>query len=171
MTKFKFSLIILALLITAIFTSSNSFAAKTKATSSKKEEIKTSELNKISADKLFDNEQQIQNYCNSFLTELKKDDIPKALELFDKKTILLKKEADFIKKKISTHIPLMASRYGKIIDIEFVKKETLAPSIIKMVYLLKFEKHFIAWKFYFYKPQDKWLFSQVMYSDQPRFLE
>lgn len=58
------------------------------------------------------------------------------------------------------------SMYGGIIDFEKISEESIGSSIIRLVYVLKSEKHPTIWELYFYKPKSEWILSQIMFNDQ-----
>jgi hypothetical protein len=60
---------------------------------------------------------------------------------------------------------------GKIIGYEILREEKLGTSLVRLVYLLKSERHPSVWEFYFYKPRNAWFVSQVRFSDQFDWLD
>ena len=56
--------------------------------------------------------------------------------------------------------------YGKPFDFETIHNEQLSPSLIRLVYLLKFEQLPVTWEMYFYKPRDDWKLSNITFVDQ-----
>jgi hypothetical protein len=60
--------------------------------------------------------------------------------------------------------------FGNVLGWELIVEEHFGNSLVRMVYLLKAEKHALTWEFYFYKPADKWFASQVTFDDQYRGL-
>ena len=67
-----------------------------------------------------------------------------------------------IKQQLASLTPL----YGKMLGSEELSQEELTPSLIRIVQVAKHELHPVIWEFYFYKPQNKWIISQVMFVDQ-----
>lgn len=56
--------------------------------------------------------------------------------------------------------------YGKAFAFEIIHNEQLSASLIRLVYLLKFEYLPLTWEFYFYKPRDNWKLSNITFVDQ-----
>ena len=56
--------------------------------------------------------------------------------------------------------------YGKPFAFETIHNEQLSPSLIRLVYLLKFEQLPVTWEMYFYKPRDDWKLSNITFVDQ-----
>lgn len=67
-----------------------------------------------------------------------------------------------LKQQTRTALPI----YGKIINHEFLFKEKVGNAIMRLVYILKSEKHPTVWEFYFYKPKSTWFLSNVQFNDQ-----
>ena len=71
-----------------------------------------------------------------------------------------------LRRQTEAYLPL----FGKILDWELVEEEKFGSSLVRMVFLLKTEKHPLTWEFFFYKPADVWFASQVTFDDQFRAL-
>ena len=61
--------------------------------------------------------------------------------------------------------PLQAANYGKSIGYELLRNDTVGDSLMRTVYMQKFERHAVFWIFLFYRGGDGWLLSEVSYSD------
>lgn len=62
-------------------------------------------------------------------------------------------------------LPMISSRYGKSIGYERINTEYIGKSLVKEIYIQKFEKHALAWLLFYYKPDDQWLVNAVAFSD------
>ena len=60
--------------------------------------------------------------------------------------------------------------YGKPIGYEVVHEEELSPSLVRLVYLLKFEANPTDWEMYFYKVHGDWGLRKIFFSDQLKFV-
>jgi len=56
--------------------------------------------------------------------------------------------------------------YGKAFAFEKIHDEQFSPSLIRLVYLLKFDLLPVTWEMYFYKPRDDWKLSKILFMDQ-----
>ena len=68
-------------------------------------------------------------------------------------------------------LPMIDILYGKSLGQESCIVEHPTPSVTRIVMVDKHEKHPIVWEFYFYKPHDKWIVSQGVFTDQFDFLK
>ena len=66
-------------------------------------------------------------------------------------------EFETLKNQISMQTPMIEQRFGKTIKVELASVEEVGESLMLVIYIQKFEKHLLRWKFYFYKPNDEWV--------------
>ena len=55
---------------------------------------------------------------------------------------------------------------GKVLGFDLIREEPFGTSLVRLVYLLKSERHLTAWEFYFYKPKSVWFVAEVNFSDK-----
>lgn len=72
---------------------------------------------------------------------------------------------------LKASIKEMNEEYGDFLRTENIHNEQLSPSINRIVQVAVFEKTPVIVEFYFYKPQDKWIFNRLMYSSNYSFIE
>ncbi len=65
-------------------------------------------------------------------------------------------EFDVMKDQLATQAPVITKKFGKSIGSEFIKITEVGKSLMRVVYIQKFEKSIIRWGFYFYRPKDRW---------------
>lgn len=56
--------------------------------------------------------------------------------------------------------------YGKALGIELLREEQFGPSLSRLVYMIKSERHPTLWEFYFYKPANRWFVAEVNFSEK-----
>ena len=71
-----------------------------------------------------------------------------------------------IRKQTEAAIPPL----GKVLGYELIREETFGTSLVRLVYLLKSERHLTTWEFYFYKPKGAWFVAEVNFSDKFQLL-
>lgn len=59
----------------------------------------------------------------------------------------------------------VSRRFGTSIGTEFLCLETAGNSLAKLVYLEKFQRHAIVWRFYFYQPTKGWFVNTFVWND------
>jgi hypothetical protein len=72
--------------------------------------------------------------------------------------------------QIKAQLPDMRERFGNAIGYDFVAVEKIGDSLRQFVYLQKFEKHVLVWRFIFYKPRDQWLLNTFYFDDKVQML-
>lgn len=114
----------------------------------------------------FNSNADIREFTDKVMKQVSSGDLNGGLSLIsDAYTIVPKAELEALKGQAMLQVPVMESRFGKNIGYEFLSESSAGKSVLKFVYLQKFEKHAIVWHFVFYKPKDKWLMNSFNYSD------
>lgn len=105
-----------------------------------------------------------QTSIETFFTTLINGQVDAAYTKFLKGSLIEEKGEDVKNLKEQTSIGL--NIYGKPLGFELLKQENYAASIVRMVYVLKCEKHPLIWEFYFYKPKSEWTLIRVLFNDR-----
>ncbi|MBP3983339.1 hypothetical protein J5837_02790, partial [Pseudoxanthomonas helianthi] len=92
-------------------------------------------------------------------------DVRGGLELARPYLAIPSSQFDVLLGQLEMQAPVQATRYGKSIGYELLRNDTVADSLIRIIYIQKFERHAVFWIFYFYKPKNDWLLSELSYSD------
>jgi hypothetical protein len=58
------------------------------------------------------------------------------------------------------------SKYGKQLGYELVVEKPFGASVVRLVYILKMEKHPTVWEFFFYRPKDNWFLANFDVNDE-----
>jgi hypothetical protein len=61
-------------------------------------------------------------------------------------------------------------KMGKSLGVEQVKIEMVSDTVLKIVFLEKFQKSLMIWNFYFYKPNTEWFLNTFEWDDNIRTL-
>ena len=71
-------------------------------------------------------------------------------------------QIDTLKRQTQSVLPV----YGKVLGFELYKQEKFGESLVRLIYVQRFEKHPIIWKFWIYKPAGTWRVNMVTFNDQ-----
>jgi hypothetical protein len=83
--------------------------------------------------------------------------------LFSNSQINQKREiVESLKKQTSGLLAALGSPLG----FEFVKEQRYGESVVRVVYILKYDKGPIMWEFYFYKPKSDWIMINMEFNDR-----
>ncbi|MCK5771483.1 hypothetical protein [Algiphilus sp.] len=69
-------------------------------------------------------------------------------------TVVPVAEFDAQLSQIDMQLPAISQRFGKPLGFDFVEEEMLGESLVQYVYMQKYEKHLMFWRFVFYKPEN-----------------
>jgi len=89
-----------------------------------------------------------------------------AVELFKPYWPMPEEEIDALIKQIENQAIMIYTRFGSVLDVEFVTRQQVSDSLVRFIYLQKHEKHAIRWLFTFYKPRDIWLVNGIYFDDK-----
>ena len=77
-----------------------------------------------------------------------------------------KEEIDAMRVKSEDQLGMMARRFGNLIGTEFVTTQNAGDSLVRYVYIQKFQKHATRWMIVFYRPEKNWLINVIVWDDQ-----
>ncbi len=107
-----------------------------------------------------------QALAKEVMESVSKDKLKEGLLKLRPYTVVPLAEFDVQIGQMDLQIPAIAQRFGKSLGYDFVEEEQLGKSLVQYVYLQKFEKHVMVWRFIFYKPNDEWLLNTWYFNDQ-----
>ncbi len=61
--------------------------------------------------------------------------------------------------------PALLAMNGAMLGHEFLTEESYGTSLVRLLYVVKSEKHPTIWQFFFYKPKDKWFIADLKFND------
>ena len=102
-------------------------------------------------------EKELQALVKDVMTDISKGETGKGLDLMAPYLIISKNEFEVTKKQILIQEPLLQEQFGKSLSTEYIRTDKVGSSLIRIIYLLKYEKKVMSWTFYFYKPKSQWV--------------
>jgi hypothetical protein len=61
---------------------------------------------------------------------------------------------------------IVAERYGTSLDCRFVREDAAADALVRFVYLERYERHGLRWRFTFYRGATGWTLNDVYFDDE-----
>jgi hypothetical protein len=58
---------------------------------------------------------------------------------------------------LRAQVQATVAQYGACLGVERARAEAVTPSIQRLAYVMKLERHFLAWSATFYRPRDAWM--------------
>ena len=88
-----------------------------------------------------------------------------AFDLAKPYVVIPQSELEAMLGQVELQAPMLATRFGKSTGYELLRNDTVGDSLIQAVYLQKFEKHAMVWRFIFYKNAKGWVLNSFKYDD------
>lgn len=117
------------------------------------------------ADTLKDKE-AAKDLAQSIMKLVGKGDVENGLKLAKPYLIIPDHEFESVLDSLRMQLPVIEQRFGKTVGMEFSQIQEVGDSLMLVMYIQKFEKHMMRWKFYFYKPRDGWVLNTFNTDDK-----
>ena len=127
-------------------------------------------LSTIASTDTLKNEKKIEELARNIMVHVGKGEIVKGLDLMAHYLIIPKSEFETTKSQFAMQAPMFKKRFGETLGSEYISTEKVGSSLIKILYIQKFERHIMYWSFYFYKPKDAWVLDTFQSNDSLRLL-
>jgi len=118
----------------------------------------------ISAAELKDSDAAIA-LSDQVMRKASSGDLRGAFELARPYVVIPQSELDTMLGHVELQLPMIAGRFGKSIGYELIRNDTAGGSLMQTVYIQKFEKHAMVWRFIFYKTEKGWVLNSFKYVD------
>ncbi len=115
-------------------------------------------------------EEEARALAESVMAELAAGRVIKGLERLRPYNVYPKEEFDAMLAKTEEQLPAMQKRFGPSIGWDFVIVEKVGDSLRQFVFLQKFERLVMVWRFIFYRPRDQWMLNTFYYDDRVQLL-
>ena len=115
-------------------------------------------------------EADAQALADRVMTDVAAGEIIKGIEHLRAFNVYSKDEFEASLTRIKAQLPDIDKRFGPTVGYDFVTVEKVADTLRQYVYLQKFEKHVLVWRFIFYKPRDHWLLNTFYFDDKVQML-
>ena len=109
--------------------------------------------------------QAAQDLAASVMEKVAEGKVPEGFDVMEPYMIIPTAEFDVMKNQAALQAPMIEQRFGKTTGVELIKIEEAGDSLMLVLYIQKFEKHIMRWKFYFYRPNDVWILNTFNFDD------
>jgi hypothetical protein len=111
-------------------------------------------------------EADVLNLCENALSNIVNGEMAKGIAMLRPYALSISKEdVDSLENQLVGQAVTIQASYGDAIGFVLISKENLKDTILKAVYVVKYERHLIRWTFIFYKPYDSWILDYFNYDD------
>lgn len=119
----------------------------------------------LQAETLKDKE-AVKQLAKSVMVKVADGNVEEGISLVKPYFIIPDHEFEGMLSSLRMQAPAIEQRFGKTIGAEFVAIEEVGDSLMLIMYMQKFEKHVMRWKFYFYKPNNSWVLNTFNTDDK-----
>ena len=101
----------------------------------------------------------------TIMSKVETGNTSEALDLMKPYLIIPLSEFDVMKNQLSLQAPMIEQRFGATLGVELADVQEVGESLMRVMYIQKFEKHLMRWRFYFYKPKEGWVLNTFKTDD------
>ena len=109
---------------------------------------------------------EARKLCDEIMRSIGTGDYKTAFDTAALHWPMSKEEVDAMRAQTGEQLGMASRRFGDLIGTEFVTTEEAGRSLVRYVYLQKFQKHATRWMIVFYRPRDAWLINVMVWDDQ-----
>lgn len=120
--------------------------------------------------KLFTTRDSLNMFCDKVMQTLVNGKYSDAIQLFRQKSVLDTSTINSIDKTLNEQMTNLQPYYKKIVGYEFIEERPIKNSVVRRLYLLKFENYFLTVDFVLYNNNTGWTVSNFNYYDNPKEL-
>lgn len=103
---------------------------------------------------------------NRMMRSIEAGNIREALTLGKPHTAIAAEKIEALVQQVEQQRSTMDDSYGASIDYELIRNDTIHDSLIRAVFLHRFEQHAVVWQFLWYRGKGGWVLSNISYTDQ-----
>lgn len=96
--------------------------------------------------------------------------VREALALGKPYSIVPDAEIEALVKQLEQQRPILAARFGGSVNYELLRNDTVGDSLLRTVFLHRFEKHAMVWQFIWYRGNDGWVLTNFRFADDVSLL-
>jgi len=105
-------------------------------------------------------------FTDQVMAKVATGDIVGGLKLMKPYTVVPSAEFDSMIGQVSLQLPAIGQRFGRSVGVEFINEQKVGESVEELVYLGKFERTVMRWRFYLYKGPSGWTINSFKFDDQ-----
>jgi hypothetical protein len=117
-----------------------------------------------------DSEEAASKLAEQVMAKVGAGDLEGGLLIAKPYFVMPEAEVNVVIEQAKLQLPLLQGRFGKMLGAEFVAERSLGKSLYQVLYLQKFEKHAMRWRFIFYSANGKWMLDAMNFDDKIQLL-
>ena len=112
------------------------------------------------------NKQEIIAVCDKFMDAFKKGKYTDACEYLKQYSVISDNNLDTLATASKYQIDTGSNGFGKSVSFELISERPVKNTLIKLVYLLKFERSFLNFRFILYNNGNGWTITTLTYDGE-----
>ena len=109
---------------------------------------------------------EMRKVTDQIMDRVGRGDVEAGLKLLKPRTIIPEAEFDAMVGQAKLQLPMMVPRFGENLGYEFLREDRAGESLIRYVYIQKFDKHAMRWLFYIYRGKGGWVVNTFQFDDK-----
>ncbi len=111
-------------------------------------------------------EGDITDLCENALSHIVDGDVAKGIAALRPYALgISKSDMDSLENQLLGQADTIRDSYGDPLGYVLMSMANLKDTVLRAVYVVKYERHLIRWTFIFYKPYDSWILDFFNYDD------
>ena len=107
---------------------------------------------------------------NKAMTMIAGNDLEGGLKLLKPYLVIPPAEFDVMLGQATMQLPAMGQRFGNSVGKEFIREDKVGESLVRFIFIQKFEKTVTRWLFFYYKSPSGWVLNTFTYDDSFQLL-
>jgi hypothetical protein len=116
------------------------------------------------------NMDEVRKITDAAMELVRKGDIYNMFESLKANWPISTAEIDVARDKSINQRKMVDSRFGKSLGIQYIRTDIVGGTVVKILYIEKFQRHIIRWQFYLYKPENRWFLNTFVWDDKIQML-
>ena len=109
---------------------------------------------------------ELKNRSDQFISRIFETDYTAAFELARSFPLAISIERlTDLEETVKSQLPGILEVYGKILQAQYIGYNALSDFLLRFIYVVRFERHFIWWQLIYYRGEVDWQLSSIKYND------
>lgn len=107
-----------------------------------------------------------KDFTDKVMAKVATGDIQGGLEMMKPYTIVPSAEFDAMVGQAALQLPTITQRFGKSLGQEFIGEARVGESLVRLIYISRYERHAMRWRFFLYKGGSGWVINTFLFDDR-----
>ncbi len=113
-----------------------------------------------------DNVSDVKDLTDGVMHAMSIQEYSAGFNMLKSASLLSLDELESLNSSLRSQLPKIQSSYGKVVDVDFISQQQVGRSLLRLVYLLRYERYALRWVFIFYNNGREWKLAGLNYDDK-----